>query len=1199
MVYIERVSMRGFKSFGNQRVSIPLSKGFTAIVGPNGAGKSNVVDGICFVLGRMSSKSMRAEKFSDLIWAGNERFPAGSYTEVSLHLNNLDRKIPLDEPKVIVSRRADRSGRCVYRASKSRVTRNEVVDLLSMANIFPEGYNIVLQGDITRLVKMTSVERRMLVDELSGIAEYDMKKERSMKELTKAEENIRATNLVIDEVLSQLRRLERERDEAVRYQEIQTQVRELRWQLQYNQLRKDRERYNAILERTKKGSDRIAQIEAEITQLSTAIQKEQDRQDELQRTIEKRQEIDMERLGKQIEEARAQIVRAQENLKNTNDNLERQKQAVARLEEEKGRTTEKIKDKRNKVKVLEGQRQGSATVLESLRSKQTSLHGRIAKLEDENSTFRDELAKVELKLKDARAADTIARQRSSQAAIKLGQAREELAYLQRSCQDQSEGMAARKAKQPEERKELAGLEARLSSLTKEAEKLGQDVDKATRSLSEVSRELEEKSSKEVHMEAFLKAAQEGQNPVRRAVSFLLQRKEAGDLAGIIGTVSGLAKVADCYRVPISAATGPLSDYIVVKDREMADRCIRLLTENKAGWANFIPLRELERVNSKPSPEFLRKKGIVGLALDLVEFGGDLKPVYEFVLGSTLVTNDLESSDSLPKMFRTVTMDGEVVDPSGIVSGGFYDLLASGPTPMLNFSEGDLTTVKAEAKGLRDEKKGLSEDLEEIRSQLLDTQRKRAEVQASIEGRRQRSGLLEREIEEIDAKMQEMSSSIRGAEERLAELTSQAQDADAAAKKAAEELARVERDREQLLRKIESPELKESDKEARVLSAAMNEKMDSQAKMTSEVIALQREIDLLEESTSRGEEQLKEAKQAVAGLQIVRDKMDKDIPNLEKELVQLSTSQQDIRDGIQELKRTLYDQKQAHSELVQRRTVLVEDKNRLSVDINSSVYERSQLDIEIHQLEEQLSLAGYECEPLEIDNLEELSRRITVLEADKSKLEPVNMRAIEAYEETEAKFNEYKEKRDKVMEEREAILQFMNEIEAKKRQVFMEAFNSIAANFERIFAKLSPGGVGRLLLENNDDPFQGGLDIQARPAGKEVNAIDSMSGGEKALTALAFIFAVQAYKPSPFYILDEIDAHLDDDNVKRVAELISETSKESQFVVVTLRDSMMAQADELIGVSMDESGVSKVVGVRLEAGRLVEGGVLAEAGGDQE
>jgi chromosome segregation protein len=188
-----------------------------------------------------------------------------------------------------------------------------------------------------------------------------------------------------------------------------------------------------------------------------------------------------------------------------------------------------------------------------------------------------------------------------------------------------------------------------------------------------------------------------------------------------------------------------------------------------------------------------------------------------------------------------------------------------------------------------------------------------------------------------------------------------------------------------------------------------------------------------------------------------------------------------------------------------------------------------------------------------------------------------------------------------MEEREAILQFMQEIETKKRQVFMEAFNSIATNFEVIFAKLSPGGIGKLLLESEEDPFEGGLDIEANPAGKEVAVIDSMSGGEKALTALAFIFAVQAYKPSPFYILDEIDAHLDDDNVKRVAELVADTSKGSQFIVVTLRDSMMAQADELIGVSMEESGISKVVGVRMEAGRLVEGGTMeeaAEAGGAQ-
>jgi chromosome segregation protein len=332
---------------------------------------------------------------------------------------------------------------------------------------------------------------------------------------------------------------------------------------------------------------------------------------------------------------------------------------------------------------------------------------------------------------------------------------------------------------------------------------------------------------------------------------------------------------------------------------------------------------------------------------------------------------------------------------------------------------------------------------------------------------------------------------------------------------------------------------------------------------------------------------------MAGLKLVLEKIHKDVPELEKELSQLSGSRQDIADEIKQLRTAVNSEKHELYELVQRRNALDQDKNRLSVEINSSVYERSQLDIQIHNLENELSLVDYDYEPVELDDVEEISKRINALEAEKARLEPVNMRAIEAYEEQEEKFNYYKERRDKVMEERESILQFMAEIETKKKQVFMEAFNHIAENFSLIFAKLSPGGMGKLLLEDYEDPFAGGLEIEAKPAGKEVAVIDSMSGGEKALTALAFIFAVQAYKPSPFYILDEIDAHLDDDNVKRVAELVAETSKGSQFVVVTLRDSMMAQANELIGVSMEESGVSKCVGVRMEAGRLVEEGTGAE------
>ncbi len=1194
MVYIEKVSLRGFKSFGNQRVGIPLSKGFTAIVGPNGSGKSNVVDGICFVLGRMSTKSMRAEKFSDLIWAGSQHFPAGSYAEVSLHLNNSDRKLPLDESKVVISRRVDRSGRSVYRTNKSRVNRNDVVDLLAMAGIFPEGYNIVLQGDITRLVKMSPLERRMLIDELSGIAEYDLKKERSIRELSKAEENIRATNLVIDEVLSQLRRLERERDEAVRYQDIISQVRELRWQLQHNQLRKSRERYDAILERTKKGSERIADIEKSLNEINSMVQKEQERQEELQRTIEKRQEIDLERAGKQNEEIRAQIVRAQENLKNAKENLERQRLMVARLEEEIRGMEDRIKGNENRIRVLQGQSTAILAATEGYRARQSELQAQMAKLEESNSEMRQQLSKLEASLKQARSSETVARQRSSQATVLLGEARQRLAYLQRSVQDESSRLSALLERKKRQEGEVSDLTGQLAVLGKEITSLVGELDRTNRSLSETARDLQEKSNQEARMEALLRAAKESENPMKRAVAFLLAKRDDGSLPGIIGTVSEMAKVPEEYRVPISAATGHLSDFIIVENREIASSCMRLLRENRAGWATFIPLRDIERVGLNQA--FLGAKGVVDLALNMVEFDDALQPAYEFVLGSTVVTEDLDSSSKLPRKLRTVTLNGEILDPSGAVSGGHYDPLASGFGPMLSFSEKDLASLRDEIGGLTQERNALSASLDNLRSTLVSRESKRAEHQARIDGARNEILLLEQEISRAERRLAEASSAIGEAEEALKQLSVRSEEADGQAKKASEDLDELEKQRDEILKRIEGSELREREKEYRALSSAVSQRVESHSGVGSEIAALEREVELLREASTRSQEELRAARQSMTGLQIIKDKIERDVPSLEKELSQISTSQDEIREQIKELKMNIYEKKQRHSELVQKRDSLVEDKNRLSVDVNSLVYERSQLDVEIHQLEHQLSLVDYEYEPIEIDNLEELSRRMMALEAERAKLEPVNMRAIEAYEETEAKFNEYKERRDKVMEEREAILQFMNEIEAKKRQVFMEAFDNIAANFSRIFAKLSPGGLGKLILENHDDPFQGGLEIEAKPAGKEVNVIDSMSGGEKALTALAFIFAVQLYKPSPFYVLDEIDAHLDDDNVKRVAELIAETSKNSQFIVVTLRDSMMAQADELIGVSMEENGVSKVVGVRMEAGKIVEGGTVAEPGG---
>ena len=1190
MVHIEKISLRGFKSFGNRRVGIPLSKGFTAIVGPNGSGKSNIVDGICFVLGRMSTKSLRAERLTDLIWAGNERFPPGSYAEVSLHLDNSDRKIPINESKVIISRRIDRTGRSVYRANKKRVSRTEIVDLLAMADIFPEGYNIVLQGDITKIIKMTPVERRMLIDELSGVAEYDEKKEKAMKELAQAEENIRATNLVIDEVLSQLRRLERERDEAVRYQEIITQIRELRWQLKSNQLRKYRERYEAILERTRRGNERIEELEAEISRIDQEILAKQQRQEELERTIEKRQMVDMARIGKQTEEVRAQIVRAQENLKNTQQNLQRQEAERDRLKSEVERLSGMISEKRNRVKVLETQLSSVVSSLAELKEKRSEIEARLASLEEQNSSTRSKLEEIESSLSAARRREEEHRKRSQELSIDLAKAREQLSYLRKKLEEDEKRLESTAQRRTVEYESLGQLEEQERKMGSSVEELRREIENLEKELEEVRKNLDLARTEKAQMEASLEAARRHSSPSQRGASLILSMRDEGAIRGVIGRVSELAKVDEEYKAAIWSALGERAGYIVVENRDVAEKCISILRARKAGWGHFLPLDAVSRRDSPKPPDGL---DVIARAVDLVAFDKRYRSVFESLLGSTFVVKSRPDGNSV----RLVGLDGSLADPEGLVSGGYFDPQDQ-EVPLLSFDEKDLEDAKRrlEEIGLRESE--ISERLKEKRSGLSEAERRLASLRAEMQEKKRILERLDADLEALRSAVDQAKAQIASAEDSKERIDAAWREAERKHRESLDEVSALEAEREALVARIESPEAKRLRNELTAVSAQLTEKITGESRLRSEAEAQRREIGFLEESLQKARSELEQREAGITGLRTVLEKIGRDIPTLEKDLEALKGKEEELRDTIRQLRATVVNEKREHSELVQRRDSLVEDKNRIAVEVNSLVYERSQLDIQIHNLEQELSLSEDEYEEIEIDDLDQLARRIAALETEKSRLEPVNMRAIEAYEETEEKFNEYKSKRDKVMEERDAILQFMAEIEEKKRQVFMEAFENIRTNFERIFAKLSPGGEGKLILENEEDPFEGGLEIKAKPAGKEVNVIESMSGGEKALTALAFIFAVQAYKPSPFYVLDEIDAHLDDDNVKRVADLISESSSSSQFIVVTLRDSMMAQADELIGVSMEDDGVSKVVGVRMEAGRLVEAPPQAEAGGTE-
>jgi len=826
---ITRITLQGFKSF-NKKISVPFVEGFNIVCGPNGVGKSNIVDAICFVLGRASAKSLRAGRLHELIFHGGDGKSPAQRASVILYLDNSKKIFSFDDPEVSVTRKVNKKGVCVYKIQGKTTTREKVLELLSSARIHPDGHNIILQGDITNVIEMNPVERRTIIDEISGIAEYNEKKRKAERDLNVVDQKLKEAEIIITERYDIFRRLEEERNAAVRYQNLQKQLVILKSSLAHRKLVDFEKNINILDEETEKSEKENESLQAEIEEI----------------------EAELEKRENEIQEVANKLIRFSE--------------------------------------IVEAEKEVSL-----LKSKVMVNKDRI----DSN--------KREIK--------------------------------------------------------------RLDSLIER---------------------LKVMESRRVEME-------EG---VPRSVKAILKQ----NLKGVFGTVSSVIKVPEKYKIAIEIASGFHLNDIIVDDDKTAKFCIEYLKRERIGRATFLPLNKIKPRFLKET--FSRRKGVLGVASKLVKYDSRFSKAVEFVLGSTLIVENLDIARGIGiGKVRMVTLEGDLIETSGAMIGGYFRRTYT-----------KLTTSIAKSE---------IEEYEKIRRNL---------------------------------------------EEEIKNLTSQT---------------------DELEKKL---------------------KKYSNLETTKEFAALKK----------------------------IRLATEKELDKLRK-----------------------------------RRKEIYERKLTLQTEINKFKIRRAKIEAEFETVK--LEALQYGKVKFIEKSIRILTKSISDVQQELLSLGAVNFKAIEQYEKFKSEFDEYKKKYEKILEEKKAVLDMIEKIEEKRREVFNRCLQEVSNYFNDMFNKMMKGSAS-LELDNPLD-LESGLVIQANPVGKMMLNIDSLSGGEKTLTALAFLFSVQKYKPAPFYILDEVDAALDKENSKKIAELIKSLSKEEQFLVITHNEQTIKYGDIVYGVTM-ETGESKILGLEM-------------------
>ncbi|MCI4316999.1 MAG: chromosome segregation protein SMC [Thermoplasmata archaeon] len=1185
-MYLKKIKVRNFKSFAGT-TEIPFQPGFTGVAGPNGMGKSNISDAILFVLGPKSSKALRADRLTHLFFNGGSSKKPATECEVSLVFDNKDRLLSADSDEVELTRSVklapnDPNGYYSYfYLNGRRSTQTEIDAVLSHARLSGDGYNLVQQGDVNQIVSMGPIPRRGLVERLAGITQYDEELARAEAKRVDLEANLDRIQTLLGEIRNHLGQLESQRVQAIQYKDLQDQKRR-------TEARLARQGHRLADQEVKSCEKQLAQRRVELEGLQSEVKRLETEQYDISEAIDKVEKEIASRAGVEAQKFK--------------DELDARRMSFARLDENVRQATETLEGLEERVTTLAGQIQIDTKELRRLTKTQDECADRLAAVEAESHSAQTELAEasgtadqtqgklvgarreildLEQRL-DARQGEwqvQVAAVESAKAAVATSDRdhaqseddhrTRELEYrdLEQRARGPGGGMGEKGGSAADLQKVHFQLKAKEKSLSTTVETSGREV-------LELNRQY-------MSLDARLKARTEGgaKASAMAAVDYLLAQRNLGKIPGIKGTVEELARFDPEHQTALQVAAGPRFQALVVETDQVAEECIRLLRTEKRGRATFLPLNKM--LTGRPHGKSLvvaQGSGAVGFALDLVHFEESMRPAFWYVFGETVVMENLATARSQMGGVRLVTAQGDLIEATGAISGGYLELGAQGRG----------ADNAAALKRLGDELRAKSAEESDARAELSSLSTRLRELTEDLA---KRSG----EAMARDSALDEIRKELTAAKDRLKEAAKRIADAANARTEAAERLRLAEEAGAKLSKEIDGIKTTLAQRReqyyghlpgavsARIRTLQLATQTHADAR-----VAVAREL----EAAKAG---LTAATQALETRQREHSESRTQLDAQRAELARLTKDRDESRSALDALREVETKQSaavQAHTEkkraLDAQRLKIAEHLGRAQEGRRTQGSLITQEETRLAQARQHLvdldeALKAYP-EPAEDETfvpVDELKRTIQTLASQLEALGSVNLRALEEYDAEKSRLDEFEGETARLGTEKQELQGLVGEIEKKKRIKLVQVVDAVNTEYKQIYSDLSGGGEGQILLENPEDPLAGGLLIKASPVGKVVKRLEQLSGGEKSLASLALVFALQRYDPSPLYVFDEVDMSLDGINAENVGRMLRRNSERAQFIVISLRKVTLKFAAHLFGVTMHGDGCSRVVGLRLD------------------
>ena len=1184
-MYLKSIEMQGFKSFAN-KIVLEFHNGITGIVGPNGSGKSNVADAVRWVLGEQSAKQLRGASMQDIIFAGTEnRRPLG-FAYVAITMDNSDHTLPVDFKEVTVSRRVYRSGESEYMINQSPCRLRDVQELFYDTGVGKEGYSIIGQGQIDRILSGKPEERRELFDEAVGIVKYKKRKETAEKKLESEHDNLLRVSDILRELEERVEPLEKQSETARNYLRLKEELKKLDVNYYLNEVT----RIEQDKESTKSNAEVIQRdLEDRKASLDKIKKDHGDLEEMLNDAGEKIEEYRLEE-NELLEEKNKylnQISILEEQIKSANVNGadigERKKTLLQEQEEKKKQREQSLADKNNNHKELEKIR---------IRLKEASdfknvYDIKIQNINDTVSKNQEELVELLKNTASVKSEEQKFNTMKEQANIKKA------SLVQRLIEKRGKEESFKSDKENKEKALKSANEEYLKILANE-KIVAAKAEEWEEKRKNLSISLNEKKSRFETVKASLNALSnmaERYEGFGGSIKSVMENKNSEP--GLIGVVSDLISVDKKYEIAIETALGGNIQNIVTEDEGTAKRMIAFLKDNKLGRATFLPITNVHPKEDRFTNGELNESGVIGVASDIIECDEKYSDVTKYLLGRVLVMEDMDSALRFSKKNshkeHIVTLDGEYLRPGGSISGGRFR------------DKNNLLGRTRRIDKLKAEMKELTEALDEIKSKYDSA------VTAAA--------LNKDELDELRGKSRETAVLLNTAK---MEFDIAVKNLDIHLKKAnslddeklniERELKDIESGKEDVAKRIAEYEIRQEELNSEIIS--LREELDSsrgsEPELVSQLSAIRIEesnaiqkMAFIEENIQRLEDEIKKSEEAIGKLARVFDNAKDEVEKKKGEI-------EDIKKKIQESE----DKKVA---LEEKRKQSIEEKERINNEykgffdksaevtenINSLDKELYKLKARFQRLEEELDYQNnymweeyeltrhstMELKDEEIMASGSIKKDISTIKDSIRAMGNVNVNAIEEYREVSERYEFLKTQHDDLIAAEESLHKIISDLDTGMREQFKEGFKDIQKEFDKSFKSLFGGGKGTLELVEGEDLLETGIVIIAQPPGKKLINMMQMSGGEKALTAIALLFAIQQLKPSPFCLLDEIEAALDDSNVDRFAQYLKKLTKNTQFIIITHRRGTMNEADRLYGITMQEKGVSVLVSVNLIENQL--------------